>query len=125
VAQDGSGGSLLGAVIRPTYNVLSLLAPHFARRFPGERFLIADAGRGTGVFFDGAAHEVRIDARTLSQHDPFEELWRAYHKSIAIAERKNPRLQRQFLPQKYWEYLPEMRENLKHRQPCSKQFRAH
>jgi probable DNA metabolism protein len=103
VAEDG----LLGAVIEPTYNVLRLLAPHFARRFPNETFLIADAKRRIGIFYDGELHEVSIDPNAIQSPDLFADLWKSYHKSISIAERKNPKLQRQFLPKKYWKYLTE------------------
>jgi probable DNA metabolism protein len=109
VAEETQGiGALLGAVIEPTYNVLRLLAPHFARRFPNETFLIADAKRRIGIFYDGELHEVSIDPNEIQSQDLFADLWKSYPKNIAIAERKNPKLQRQFLPKKYWKYLTEM-----------------
>jgi hypothetical protein len=41
--------------------------------------------------------------------DPWEELWRNYHRSVNNENRKNPDLQRQFMPRRYWKYLPEMK----------------
>lgn len=41
--------------------------------------------------------------------DCFEALWRNYHRSINNPDRNNPALQRQFMPRRYWKYLPELR----------------
>jgi probable DNA metabolism protein len=38
----------------------------------------------------------------------YQALWKSYFKNIAIGERKNPRLQRQFIPRRYWKNLVEM-----------------
>ncbi|MDR2103675.1 MAG: DUF4130 domain-containing protein, partial [Treponema sp.] len=40
--------------------------------------------------------------------DPWEDLWRNYHHAINNGDRKNPGLQRRFMPLRYWKYLPEM-----------------
>jgi probable DNA metabolism protein len=37
-----------------------------------------------------------------------QDLWRTYHRRIAIATRVNLELQRKFMPRKYWRYLTEM-----------------
>ena len=37
----------------------------------------------------------------------FRDLWKTYYDSVNIAERANPRLMANHLPQKYWRYLPE------------------
>jgi len=39
--------------------------------------------------------------------DAWEDLWKHYHKTINNEDRNNPNLQRQFMPQRYWKYLPE------------------
>jgi probable DNA metabolism protein len=39
---------------------------------------------------------------------PWEDLWRTYHRAINNPCRKNPGLQRQFMPLRYWKYLSEM-----------------
>jgi len=39
--------------------------------------------------------------------DEWEDLWQHYHKTINNESRKNPALQRQFMPERYWKYLPE------------------
>ena len=37
----------------------------------------------------------------------FQELWKTYFKSIAIQERLNPKLHRQNMPARFWDYMPE------------------
>jgi probable DNA metabolism protein len=34
-------------------------------------------------------------------------LWQAYFAAIAVRTRLNPRLQRQYMPRRYWHYLVE------------------
>jgi probable DNA metabolism protein len=40
--------------------------------------------------------------------DPWEKLWVCYHKAVNNEARKNPGLQRRFMPERYWQYLPEL-----------------
>jgi probable DNA metabolism protein len=40
--------------------------------------------------------------------DAWERLWKNYHRSVNNEGRVNPVLQRQFMPRRYWKYLPEM-----------------
>lgn len=104
---------LLYAPIAPDANVLSLIAPHFAARLSGERFLIHDTRRSLGVFFDGKDCEIG-EVAMESEPEPsraeavFSDLWRRFFAEIAIPERTNPRLQKNHMPVKYWRYLTEM-----------------
>ena len=41
------------------------------------------------------------------KEENFRKLWRGYYEHMAIQERLNPDLQRNFLPKKYWAYLVE------------------
>ncbi|MDR2594801.1 MAG: TIGR03915 family putative DNA repair protein [Fibromonadaceae bacterium] len=101
---------LMVAVVEPTYNIVNLLAEHFANRFPNMQWMIVDVKRGLGIHYDcrdvyeicGKAAEIpKID-------DEFSALWKGYYKFVNIKERKNPRLQRRCLPVKYWKHLTEM-----------------
>ena len=38
----------------------------------------------------------------------YQELWKVFHKSIAIKERSNKNLQMQHMPKKYWKNIIEM-----------------
>ena len=37
----------------------------------------------------------------------FQNLWKCFYNTISIKERKNPRLQMQYMPKKYWQDLIE------------------
>ncbi|MDR1181486.1 MAG: DUF4130 domain-containing protein, partial [Bacteroidales bacterium] len=37
----------------------------------------------------------------------FQATWKQYLQSISIKERKNPNLQRQHMPKRFWKYLTE------------------
>lgn len=114
-------GGLYYARVAPDHPILPLLAPHFAARFADQRWLIHDLKRNSGVYYDGRRWaflpEVSFPTapdKALAAPDPQEELcqeiWRAYFAAIAVEERRNPRLQRQRLPRRYWENMTEMRE---------------
>lgn len=108
----------------PDHFSLPGLASHFTRRFGDEPWAVIDEKRRLILLrLQGeAARLVSADAgffqNTLPSHDhpasgkprtdPWEELWRNYHHSINNEGRKNPGLQRQFMPARYWKYLPEM-----------------
>ncbi|HOW50710.1 MAG TPA: TIGR03915 family putative DNA repair protein [bacterium] len=112
-------GELLVAVMEPRHRVLPLIAPHFTRRFPVDRWVMLDVGRGTGLYWDmKELHEVESGPETTrllntppdsATGDIYEKMWRQYFKDIAIPERKNPRCQKRFMPTRYWKYLTEKR----------------
>ncbi len=108
---------LLWASFEPDHNISCLLAPYFAVRMPAERFLICDVKRETGIYYDSQdMRPVDIPEDTLRQlktrralaaDDPYARLWRQYFDSIAIGDRRNRKLQMNFMPKKYWTYLTE------------------
>jgi hypothetical protein len=57
-----------------------------------------------------AAREASAAGQETRAAGPWEDLWRGYHRAVNNENRANPRLQCQFMPQRYWKYLPEMRE---------------
>jgi probable DNA metabolism protein len=117
----------------PDYLVLPALAPHFTRRFGNTPWAVIDERRGLALIREGgpprlaAAGEGRLwrgeapgpaggpDSRAFEPRafdaarafDPWEEIWRSYHRVISIESRKNLRLQGQFIPLRYREYLSE------------------
>jgi probable DNA metabolism protein len=115
-APDGS----MFAVIAPEHDILAMLAPHFAARFPSHSWMIADSRRGQCLRYDGTqvqrfacdpAHLPKDDAGAAALAEEgderFDGLWRAYFEAVNIEARRNPRLQARLLPRKYWKYLPE------------------
>ena len=126
--QKAKDGTYL-AVISPDHNVLPLIIDHFADRFNDQPWLIYDAKRHYGFYYDGTGEPVRItfadesavafsltDGRlndeVLSDDDHLlQDLWRTYFKAICIKERMNPRKQLQDMPRRYWRYLTEKQTN--------------
>ncbi len=108
-----TGDGLLYAPISPDHFVLPLVAPHFAARLAGERWLIHDLRRGRGALYDGrrwilADLEIENPPTLSAEELAWQDLWRRFFHRIAIAERLNPRQQRSCMPMKYWTYLVEM-----------------
>lgn len=125
--QKAKDGTYL-AVVSPDHNVLPLIIDHFQDRFNDQPWLIYDAKRRYGYYYDptnGASQATRItftedttlpfDLETgklsdelLSENDQlFQELWRTYFKAICIRERLNPRKQLNDMPRRYWKYMTE------------------
>jgi len=103
----------------PDYFILPALAEHFTLRFGETPWAIIDEKRKLCLQSDNGA-PARLIA--LSPSDPlataavnkagdsWEGLWRLYHRSVNNETRNNRRLQRQFMPERYHEYLPEMKK---------------
>ena len=107
-------GGVYIARCSPDYFILPALAEHFTLRFGETPWAIIDEKRGLCLCRQngGPARIIPIavptDAGDLTG-DSWEELWRLYHRSVNNESRKNPRLQRQFMPGRYQKYLPEFR----------------
>lgn len=126
--QKAKDGTYL-AVVSPDHNVLPLIIDHFQDRFNDQPWLIYDAKRHYGYYYDGAAAPIHItfedeaavpfnlsngklDAEVLSENDQiFQQLWRTYFKAICIKERMNPRKQLSDMPRRYWKYMTELMEH--------------
>ncbi len=98
--------------IEPDHNIIYMITPHFRKRFNGENFIIHDIKRKIAAINHRGncrIQPIEIDRSPEISVDEklFSSLWRNYFKSIAISERKNPKLQRQFVPVRYRKYLPE------------------
>ena len=122
--QKAKDGTYL-AVVSPDHNVLPIIIDHFQDRFNDQPWLIYDAKRHYGYYYDGHAAPIRVtfedeaavpfdlsngklDAEVLSDNDQlFQDLWRTYFKAICIKERMNPRKQLQDMPRRYWKYMTE------------------
>jgi probable DNA metabolism protein len=108
------------AIIEPDYNVLPLIAEHFQTRYADQRWMIYDARRQYGMYYDGNLvktvqiqfSEEAAKGRNISPvYDEteaiYQQLWKQYFRSVNIAVRKNTRLHIQHMPRRYWKYLPE------------------
>ena len=122
--QKAKDGTYL-AVVSPDHNVLPLITDHFQDRFNDQPWLIYDAKRHYGYYYDGTAEPIRItfedeatvpfnlangklNDEVLSSDDQLlQKLWRTYFKAICIRERMNPRKQLSDMPRRYWKYMTE------------------
>jgi probable DNA metabolism protein len=103
----------------PDNYVLPELALHFTGRFGNVPWAIIDEKRSLALVRRPPAEAriirledaspVRVMEAVLPKNaDPWEDLWRTYHRIVNNESRNNPDLQRQFMPRRYWKYLPEM-----------------
>lgn len=116
----------------PDHFVLPGLADHFFRRFGDTPWAIIDEKRSLVLVCPAGEEPRLIPARSpscfkavfaetagnlagpfkgamgTSDADPWTEMWRNYHRAINNETRKNPALQRQFMPERYRKYLNEL-----------------
>jgi len=109
------------ASFAPMYDVLPLCIPHFKDRFADQTWIIYDLKRNYGFLYDlknvtrVVFDQLKVNTQNGRLHNSlladdeklFQQLWKQYYKSICILERKNPKVHRQLLPQRFWKYLPE------------------
>jgi probable DNA metabolism protein len=124
--QKAKDGTYLG-VVSPDNDVLPLVIGHFQDRFNDQPFLIFDARRKYGYYYDKTAvtrvtfedeatipfslDDGKLNDDLLSENDQlFQNLWRTYFKAICIRERMNPRKQLNDMPRRYWKYMTEKQE---------------
>ena len=112
--QELSDG-MLYCRLKPTCCVIPVMAPHFVRRLPGERWVLHDTGRGFGVYYDRekpvmvTIPDVQAEPELSDNELAIERAWQNYYRTIAIPSRKNEALRRNFMPKKYWPTLIEMK----------------
>jgi len=121
--QKAKDGTYL-AVVSPDHNVLPLITDHFCDRFNDQSWLIYDAKRHYGFYYNDCKviritfedeasvpfnlTNGKLDEEVLSGDDQLlQNLWRTYFKAICIKERMNPRKQLQDMPRRYWKYMTE------------------
>lgn len=110
-------GDVWYAAIEPDHRILPLIAPHFAARFADQCWIIHDPRRGEAIAFDPRYRkwaetplEVTGTLPCTAGEEFFRDLWRRYFDRLAIAERRNPKLQRQNLPLRHRRHLPEFEQ---------------
>ena len=121
--QKAKDGTYL-AVVSPDHNVLPLITDHFSDRFNDQPWLIYDAKRHYGFYYDGktvihitfedeasvpfSLENGKLNEAVLSNDDELlQDLWRTYFKAICIKERMNPHKQLKDMPRRYWKYMTE------------------
>jgi probable DNA metabolism protein len=113
------------SIIEPDFNVLPIIAPHFESRYADQRWLIYDAKRKYGIYYDlQQTTEVQLNFNAdvakgnniasvyTDDEEMYQQLWQQYFKSVNIAARKNTKLHIQHMPRRYWKFLPEKKTGL-------------
>ncbi|MDR2407703.1 MAG: TIGR03915 family putative DNA repair protein, partial [Bacteroidales bacterium] len=109
------------AAIKPLYNVLPLVVNFFQDRFADQQWVIYDIKRSYALYYDLKKTEVayfddlkmnklngKLHPDLLAEDEScFQDTWKQYLHAISIKERKNPKLQRQHMPKRFWKYLTE------------------
>jgi len=103
----------------PDFLILPALGGYFTMRFGETPWMIIDEKRGlilSRLCEEGSPRKTEIQIldgplaeNQNSKGDEWEDLWKHYHKTINNESRNNPDLQRQFMPKRYWKYLPEVK----------------
>ncbi|MDF2802997.1 MAG: hypothetical protein K0S61_2900 [Anaerocolumna sp.] len=100
---------LLGK-ITPKNDIIRLLAPHFSDRLGLENFIIYDEFRKTAIIHRSGypwvytnADDLDLDSfsKGTKEEIEFSKLWKTFFNTIAIEERKNPKLQRNNIPLRF------------------------
>lgn len=107
-------GRFYYAAIAPDHRILALIAPHFAARFSDQDWVIHDVRHGEGIVFDRRRRQwllLPMAAEGTPEPTPteelFQELWREYFTTLAIAERADKKLQQSKVPLKVRPWLVE------------------
>ena len=131
-------GDIYFARVEPDFNVLPLIGEHFRQRYQDQHWAIYDLSRGYGIYYDKSQSTPKRPAalQTITDLDDtvlrnpasihsedeqsYQKFWQGYFTNVNIKERKNPRLHKQYLPQRYWKYLSEKQvlPNAEHLQKC-------
>lgn len=108
------------APIEPDHNILPLLAVHFMDRFGSMSWVIHDIVRSSALVYRGGECDIFEVSESVPEllrggesdrysesEVQFQSFWREYFRAIGIEGRRDKRLQRQFMPKKYWRFLVE------------------
>ncbi|MEI8033599.1 MAG: TIGR03915 family putative DNA repair protein [Chlorobiaceae bacterium] len=100
------------AKMEPDCNIIQPLAWHFSRRLRAEHWFLYDLKRSCAAQWSqgqlrfGTIEQFTAPALSLDEKK-VQALWKTFFNTIAIPDRKNPRLQKSNMPAKYWKYLTE------------------
>lgn len=99
----------------PNASVVPLVMDWFAGRFNTQPFAVLDERHALAGVYEGRGWRlVRTEGADLPAHAPDEELmqaaWKRFYDATAVEARYNPELRRQFMPERFWKDLTEMRE---------------
>lgn len=112
-------GGFLFAKIGPKNNVIPFIMPHFADRLSIENFMVYDENRklfgvhpaGEEWYLVTAGEAFVLNELAYSEKENgYQELFRAFHRTIGIKSRENRKLQRQMCAYRYQDYMVEFQQ---------------
>jgi len=100
------------AKIQPDHNIITFISPHFKERFADQNWVIHDTKRNLAALYNTKRMLISyMDLTNIpklhTDELKFQALWKNYFNHIAIKSRFNPKLQKQFIPKRYWKHLTE------------------
>lgn len=103
------------ARMQPDHNIITFISPHFKDRLTDQNWIIHDTRRNLASLYNTKRMLLSyMDLSRIPGLHPdelkFQNLWKNYYKHIAIKSRINPRLQKHFLPKRYWKNLTEKKQ---------------
>lgn len=110
---------ILFSRIHPKNDILATLADHFTDRLPMENFIIYDETHKTAALHKSGSGYILAEVpmanedfmnRFSEKELEFQQLWVEFVHTIAIEARKNPKLQSQNIPKRFWADTVELRE---------------
>lgn len=109
-------GDIYYAKIQPDHNIISFISPHFKTRFADQNWVIHDTKRNIASLYNTKRMLLSyMDLSSIpnlhSDELRFQSLWKNYYKHIAIKSRLNPKLQKNFMPKRYWKNLTEKKDD--------------
>ncbi len=109
-----SASGALYAPLAPDNDVCDLLMPHFCLRLGKIPFVLHDVARQKAAVWDGhsrfSAPLERATVLLSADEDGWQALWKRYYRSVNIPSRERIRQMKQYLPVRYWKFMPEMRD---------------
>ena len=103
------------SMISPDHNILPLIINHFVNRFRNQNFIIHDTKRELAIIYNmsqGIITDFSKEQGNYFFHNSFdknyENLWKTFYSSVNIVERNNPRLQKSYMPSRYFKNLTEL-----------------
>lgn len=109
---------VLFSEIAPRSQVLTCIADHFSNRFPLENWMIWDKTHQMYLVHETGKHwvlvleeavDIELVRRVSKAERNYTHLWKSFCRTIAIEERRNPKLQQNHLPLHFRENMVEFR----------------
>jgi probable DNA metabolism protein len=109
--EELSDGTLY-AKIETKFNIVYFLGKHFCKRFNNQNFIIHDIQRKLvfikNEIFTGIQEVAHFEIPQHSQNEAkFQKLWKTFFEATSIELRENKKLQQQWVPLIYREYMNE------------------